>query len=739
MAHQRELFIIIDANSLIHRAYHALPRLNTQHGELTNAVFGFSSVLLKALKEFRPDYLVAAFDVAGPTFRAEEYEAYKGTRVKAPDDLYAQIPRVKDVLSTFRIPVYEQQGFEADDIIGTVAHTLNTEHGDIDVLIVSGDLDTLQLVTKRTRVFTLKKGVQDTIIYDEKAVKERFSIQPEHLPDYKGLRGDASDNIPGVPGIGEKTASALIAEFVSLEKLYEMLEKDRVSSVSPRIQGILLEHKEQAFFSRMLATIRRDVPLSFNIDEARWGGFDEEAVRQMFRDLGFSSLIGRLGDVQGFTDRPEEASNNSSRQEELMQDVEEARAAGVLSDRLYELEKDLVPIIIGMEERGIRIDQEALQEMQRAAEGDIHGIEQKIYQSAGLEFNINSPKQLSELLFNTLGISTKGLKKTPGREISTAADELEKIRGEHEVVELVLKHRELQKLLSTYIRPLPTLADAAGRIHTTFRPLGAATGRMSSNNPNLQNIPLHGELAHTIREAFIPGDGYIFLACDYSQMELRVVAHLAKDKNMIATFRRGEDIHASTAAHVFGIELDQVTSDMRYRAKALNFGLIYGIGERAFAASAGISLPEAREFMDRYLEVFNGVAEYMKATKEKAHQLGYVETLYGRKRFLPDLRSPNPRVRSMAERAAINMPVQGTAADLVKMAMVKSENELSGARLLLQLHDELLWEVPQGKEKALARQARSVLQEIDALDVPLHVDAKIGHSWGALEQVKDGK
>ena len=730
----KELFVIIDSNAIFHRAYHALPRFETKKGELVNAVFGFSSILLKALKDFKPDYIAAAFDVAAPTFRDVEYEEYKATRVKAPDELYAQIPRIKEVLSVFNVPVYEQEGFEADDVIGTVARIVKEKTNNVDVLIVSGDLDTLQLVDKRVRVYTMKKGVADTIIYNTEAVNKRFGgLTPEQLPDYKGLRGDPSDNIPGVPGIGEKTAIILISKYKNLEKLYDVLDKGKVEGVGPKMAEALKENREQAFFSRMLATIREDVPIDFNLEATRWGGFGHDTVEALFRELNFNSLLRRLPSVRGFEEYDHTKGEAKGRLAQILQDIEETYGANILSDELYKLEKELAPIIVEMEERGIKIDKKILVRLEKKLSASLKTLKQKIYKKAGGEFNANSPKQLSEILFGKLGIDTKGLKKTRGGETSTAAGELEKLRGRHPIIELMLKQRELQKLLSTYITPLPKLADEAGRIHTTFNPLGTATGRLSSNNPNLQNIPMRGDFAREIRNAFVAETGKVFFACDYSQMELRIVAHLAHDKNMIEAFKRGEDIHTRTASLVFGVDIKDVTPDMRWRSKALNFGIIYGMGATAFAQSAEISRDEASKFIERYFSVFEGVDQYMKAVKEKAYQLGYVETMFGRKRFLPDLHSPNPMLRAMAERAAINRPVQGTAADIIKMAMVDVSRKLQGADLLLQIHDELLWEAGKKDAEKLAEEARRILEDVIELSVPLSVEKKIGPSWGSME------
>ena len=732
---KEKIFLLIDANSIFHRAYHALPRFKTKKGELTNAVYGFALILMKALKELKPQYVAAAFDVEGPTFRDVEYEEYKGTREKAPDELYAQIPRIKEVLSAFSIPIYEKQGFEADDIIGTVSKLVEEKGKDIKIIIVSGDLDTLQLVSEHTKVYTMKKSVQDTVLYGVAAVEERFGLIPEQLADYKGLRGDPSDNIIGVPGVGEKTAAALLKRYGNLDDMYGSIESEKPDIISERIYGILKENKEQAFFSRMLATIRRDVKIKFSLNDARWGGFQPEDAKRLFRELEFNRLLDGLKELEGFEgpDPQDIGDGKSSRSQNMLRDVLDARDAGILSEKIFGIEKELVPVILKMEQKGIKIDKNSLARLRKKLEKKLGDIEEKIYKEAGLKFNINSSQQLSEVLFEKLGMDPKGLRKTPGKKISIAASELEKLRGQHPVVDLVFEQREIQKLLSTYVIPLPDLADAGGRIHTVFDPFGASTGRLSSKNPNLQNIPIRGEFASDIRRSFIPEKGNRFMACDYSQMELRIAAHLANDKNMIDVFRRDEDIHVHTAALVFGVKEKEVTSEMRYRAKALNFGIIYGIGPKAFAESAQISFDEAKKFIQRYLEVFRGVAEYMEETKQKAHELGYAETLFGRKRFITDLSSPNPMLRAMAERAAINMPVQGTAADIVKMAMVKADSELKGIDLLLQIHDELLWEGPDDKIRENITKAKHILENVAEMSVPIKVDCKVGDNWGELK------
>ena len=731
----KKLFIIIDANAVFHRAYHALPRFTTKAGELVNAVYGFGAILLKALKEFKPDYMVAAFDVEGPTFRDVKYKEYKATRAKTPDELYNQIPRIKELLTSFNIPIYEKQGFEADDILGTVVEKLKDKK-DIDIIIISGDLDMLQLVSPQVKVYTMSKTIKDTIIYDEAGVKKRFEVSAKQLIDYKGLRGDASDNIPGVLGVGEKTAIQLVKEFGTVENLYEKLEKNKLGSIggiSENMHKKLLGNKEQAILSKELATIKRDVSINFELQNAQWGGFNPESVQKVLKQLNFNALLQRLDEIQGFEKLKKEKLSAPSvlqRKQELLDEVEQAYSDGILSEEIYKLEKELVDIVIKMEEKGIGIDKKALAKLEIELDNKLKITEQEIYKLAGQEFNINSPVQLSEILFGKLAIGTKGVKKTKGGKISTAAGELENLSGEHKIIDLILQQRELQKLLSTYLKPLGSFADKNQKLHTTFKPLGTATGRMSSKNPNLQNVPIRGEWGNKVREAFCAQEGKKFLICDYSQIELRITAHLSGDENMINAFHKGEDIHVNTAAYIFGVEKEKVDATMRYRAKALNFGIIYGIGSKAFAKSAEISIEEAREFMQRYFDVFERVGLYMEETKTKAHVNGYAETLFGRKRFLPDLGSPNPMLRGIAERAAINMPAQGTAADIVKMAMVETDKSFKNLDLLLQIHDELIWEADEEILKESAPNVKKILENVVKLNVPLLVDYAVVSNWG---------
>ncbi|MCH8986992.1 hypothetical protein IIA94_02385, partial [Patescibacteria group bacterium] len=670
--------LIIDANSLIHRAFHALPPMNTSKGEMVNAVYGFLLMFFKAAKEFEPDYIAACFDLPGPTERHKKFKEYKAKRVKAPDELYAQIPLVKKALKAFGVPCYEKQGFEADDIIGTIAKLAPRRQvrPQLETIILSGDMDTLGLVNEHTRVYAMRKGLKDTVLYDEKAVQKRLDgLKPEQVADYKGLRGDPSDNIPGVTGIGEKVAIQLLGEFGSLESVYASLD-----SVKPRTAELLEKYKEQAFLSRDLATINKTVPIEFQLNDLAWSGLRTKKVEDMLRDFGFRTL---LKETQGIEEEGDE------RLERLHDD-------GVLSDTLYELEKSFAPVLRLMEKTGIKINKKYFAQLKKELTKELGVLEKKIHKLASKPFNIKSPQQLSEVLFDVLELSPKSLKKTPGGAISTASQELEKLQEEHGIIPAVLRYRELQKIYTTYVKPLPKLADAEDRLHTHFDQFGAATGRISSSNPNLQNIPLQGEWGEKVRKGFVASARKIFAAFDYSQMELRIASHVAKDEKMQESFKQGIDIHAITAAEVFGIDLKEVTKEMRFRAKALNFGVLYGMGSRGFAQSAGISFDEAASFIEQYFARFPGIANFIADTIEFAKEYGYTETMFGRKRYIPEINSASPQLQKAAERVAVNHIIQGTAADIIKMAMVHIDKEVlsqeKNVLLLLQIHDELLFE-----------------------------------------------
>jgi len=746
---KQKTLVLIDSHALIHRAFHALPELSTKKGERVNAVYGFVSIFLRVLKELKPDYLAAAFDLPGPTFRHQEFEDYKATRVKAPDELYAQIGRVKEILQAFGVPIYEKAGFEADDILGSIVSQVQNHYlrgnagqakGKLQIIIVTGDLDTLQLINKNTKVYTLRKGVKETMLYDEKMVIERYGLKPEQMPDFRGLKGDPSDNIPGVPGIGEKTAIKLLKEFGTIENLYKALTSSKSQSKLQNLKDKLLENKDQAIFSKYLATIKKDVPIDFNLKEAEFKNFDKNKVIKIFRELEFYSLINRLDSAEDKKEKNLDKSSSLDNQHSGLQKIEEAKQAGLLSEKVYQLEKQVMPVIRQMEQNGIKVDLKKLKEIGRKVNSKIGSLEKEIYASAGCQFNINSPQQLSEILFIKLKLETKGLKKTPGKVISTAAGELTKLKGKHKIVDLILEYRELAKLKSTYIDALPELIGPDQRIHTQYDQLGAATGRLSSKNPNLQNIPVKTELGNEIRKAFVAESGFLLLSADYSQLELRVVASLAQDEKMIEILRAGQDIHTATAAEIFGVPIEKVDKKMRNSAKALNFGVIYGMSIHGFAQAAGIDYEKAKTFVNKYFEEFRGVAQYIEKTKRLVARTGYVETLFGRKRFLPEINSSAWDLRAAAERAAINFPVQGTAADLVKMAMVAVNSQFSTVgdqlKMLLQVHDELVFETAKDFVDKAAGKIKEIMENIYQLAAPLKVEVKIGANWGELAKWK---
>jgi len=504
MPNKKKTLIIIDANSLIHRAFHALPLLSTPKGEMVNAVYGFLLIFFKAIKEFHPDYIAACFDAPGPLLREKMSADYKANRVAAPDELYSQIPLVKEALEAFGVPSYEKQGFEADDIIGTVAKKVpqRQAYPPVETVIISGDMDMLQLVNGQTKVYTMRKSIQDSVLYDKKAVEKRFDgLGPEQMADYKGLRGDPSDNIPGVTGIGEKTAIQLLQYFGSLDKLYKALEEGKTGEkIKPRIVKLLEDYKDQAFLSRDLATIDLAVPIDFKLSDISWKGFDTKKVEDMLQGFQFRTLISKLPELEGkkrkqasLLEEGDEERSEEDVNQEMLQKIEGLYKDKVFSKEIYELEKNLVPVMRSMEQVGIKIDKKYFSQLAKQATREIAALEKQIHTFASKTFNIKSPQQLSEVLFDVLQLPRKGLRKTPGGAISTASEELEKLEGEHRIVKEVLKYRELQKMYSTYIKPLPELADTDDRLHTHFDQLGAATGRISSSNPNLQNIPVQGE------------------------------------------------------------------------------------------------------------------------------------------------------------------------------------------------------------------------------------------------------
>ena len=909
---KKPLLVLFDGNALIHRAYHAFeksPLTVRKTGEIVSAVYGFALMLLKVVNELQPTHYAVTFDKKAPTFRHKIYEQYKAHRPPAPEELVNQIEKVRELVRAFHIPIFEMEGYEADDLLGALSK--QAAEKDIDTIIVTGDADTMQLVSPKVKVLYPKprKSFSDTMLYDEAAVTEKYGITAKQIPDLKGLVGDPSDNIPGVRGIGDKTAVKLLQEFASIEKIYENLDK----VTPPRAQAALKGNEADARRSKELATIVTDVPVTLNLEECRIDHFDHDTVAEMFRELEFTSLLPRLRDLEALipagTDRPKVetkppegdyrivntaetldglvnrlsqartfaldtetdsldpmtanlvglsfspakgeayyipvghiglqeiqqlplpqviekikllledanlpkiahngkfdmtilAENNvnvsnvsfdsmvaayllnekslslknlafsrlnlemvqitdilgtgpkqlAMSQVEIKQAADYACADADMTLRLSELlasdlqkeglwqlfaevEMPLVPVLLEMERNGVAIDTGLLNEMSQQLGDQLAKLEKQIYESVGHEFNINSPAQLGPVLFEELKLPTT--RKGKGK-YSTEAAVLEELRGTHPVIEYILEYRQLSKLKSTYIDALPSLINRkTGRLHTSFNQTRTTTGRLSSSDPNIQNIPIRGDLGKQVRRAFIAPPGSLLLAGDYSQIDLRSLAHLSQDPALLSAFRNDEDIHTATAALLLGIEPAKVTADMRRLAKTVNFGIIYGMSEYGLEQATELSREEASKFIAAYFEKYPGVKEYLQKTKEKAAEDGYVETILVRRRYIPEINSANRIIREAAERMAINMPVQGTSADIIKVAMVNLHREMSNQRLkskmILQVHDELVFEVPENEIDTMRKIVPEIMSSAIQLDVPLKVDLKTGKNWGEMK------
>lgn len=867
--------VLIDGNSLVYRAFFALPTtLATTTGQITNAVYGFTSMLLKLLRDERPDAVVVAFDRAAPTFRHEAFADYKAHRAAMPDELYSQFPMVKDVLHALKIPISEIDGYEADDVLATLARAAERDHA--DVTIVTGDRDAFQLISPHIRVMTTRKGISDIVVYDRQAVIDRYGIPPEKVPDLLGLKGDTSDNIPGIPGVGEKTASKLIQQFGSLEGVYEHLDEVK----GDKLRANLKEHEEQARMSKKLAILDHEAPVPTDLSEYRLGTWDTQEVKQLFVALQFNTLLERfLADQKEvlaqtsagdffevaverietkealdavFATSSEEAQfavefdgkpsapsalglyididkdgrgrgfdvdpSLSGRFAELLTEKVTAcrrlashdlksvlllldtnlcpeaerlfdtsvaayllspadpsypleglcaqflgksfalsedggipphqRAASVASlippmvqalehDELMKVFRDvemaLVPVLARMERVGVGIDATYLSELSAELEQQVNHLESEIYDLAGEQFNIGSPQQVGQVLFEKLGL--KGGKRTKTG-YSTDVSVLRELAKEHPVCEEILSWRELTKLRSTYMDALPRLVNPkTGRVHTSFNQTITATGRLSSSNPNLQNIPTRTEMGHRIRDAFVPGrPGDLFMVSDYSQIELRILAHLSGDDALAKAFENDVDIHTATAAEVFDVSSDGVTSDLRRSAKAINFGLVYGMSAAGLAAQLGIGRDEAQSYIDKYFARYPAVREYITMTVAAAYRDGYVTTLLGRRRWIPELRSGNIGVRNFGERTAVNSPIQGSAADIIKLAMVQLDRMIIAegllTRMVLQVHDELVFEVPPIEEEHATNMVRTTMEDAYPLSVPVRVHIAVGANWG---------
>lgn len=791
----KKRLVLLDAHALLHRAYHALPEFVNSKGVPTGGLYGYLSMIIKIIGDWKPDYLIACYDLPQKTFRHEAYDAYKGHRAKTDEALVAQIQSSRDFCATLQIPIYDMPGFEADDMLGTIVEQTKKDKN-LEVFIATGDMDSLQLVQgKKVRVITLKKGINDTIIYDEDAVKGRFGFGPELLADFKGLRGDPSDNIVGVPGIGEKTATELVLKFGGIEQIYKALHKDREvfikEGIKERIVKLLEEHEEGALFSKTLATIRRDAPIIFTLPEKTWKETcDLSVVEPLLKEFEFKSLVMRLKEVlsgsrllagEGLGERSEGESSkleggaprelqiamwllNSELPNPTLDDIYVYTKKDTIKEAQEILEKEiqdnkldfvyknielpLIPILAEMQKHGVLLDTSFLKKLSGELHERLEQYEKTIYAHVGHEFNINSPKQLGEILFGEMQVHTniKGfrVKKTASGTYSTKESDLEKLADVHPIIADIFSYRELQKLLSTYIDALPSLVDEHARIHPELLQMGAATGRFSCQNPNIQNIPIRSDEGKKIRNAFIAPEGFLLVSADYSQIELRSAAILSGDPVFMDTFRSGKDVHASVAARVFHVPENEVTSDMRRKAKVINFGILYGMGVTALQKNLGTNRAEAQAFYDEYFKQLPKLSEYMDHVLTSAKKLGYTETLFGRKRFFPAMKSSIPFIKAMAERAAGNAPIQGTTADIIKLAMIHVDQAIKNAGLekdivmIMQIHDELVFEVkketlPQA-EKLIKEIMEQVLENVGKGGiVPIDVSLSSGKTWGAAK------
>ncbi len=786
----RKRLVLLDSHAIIHRAYHALPEFVSSSGEPTGALYGLSTMLVKTIADLKPDYIIACYDLPQKTFRHEAYDAYKAGRAKADEALIAQLKSSRRIFEAFNIPMYELPGFEADDMLGTIVYKVLHEkkHEDIDIVIVSGDMDTLQLVSgDRVQVFTLKKGINDTILYDEEKVIERFGFSPKLLPDYKGLRGDPSDNIIGIKGIGEKTATTLITGFGTIEELYTQVKskKEKVKSlegITDRIIGLIEEGEDEALFSKTLATIRHDAPIDFSLPQLFIELFDAGKIEKLFTELEFRSLVPKVKNILsgGKTEQiAEVAPHEVVDEQELLETsialwiIDSDITNGTLDD-IYtfaktknfadakkiiftalknkkleevfsEIEKPIMEPIREMEEIGILIDQEFFKELSQKYHTELDRLSGEIYTIAGGEFNINSPKQLSAILFEKLGLASKGKRGAAGN-FSTKAEVLEELSDVHPIISKILEQRELQKLLSTYIDVIPQMVAPDGRLHAKFLQHGTTTGRFSSQNPNLQNIPIKSELGRAIRKGFVAGSRKKLVAFDYSQIELRAVAILSQDKHLTEIFKNGKDVHAGVASFVFGVPEDKGDAEMRRRAKIINFGIIYGMGVSALKKNLGSTREEAQNFYNAYFEQMSGVREYLDGVKSFAIKNGYTETLFGRVRSFPNIRSKIPFIKNIAERMATNAPIQGTAADIIKLALrfadedIKSSPLSGKVKLVLQIHDELVFEVDESAVEEAGILIKKAMSEVllrswkkIQTDIPLVSSFGVGNNLGEVK------
>lgn len=761
--------LLIDAYAMIYRAYYAFiraPRMNSR-GENTSAIFGFVVTFEDLLKRLKPSHIAVAFDPAGPTFRHEAFEQYKAQRQETPEDIRWAVPRIKQILQAMNVPILEVPGYEADDVIGTIAHKAEKEG--FEVYMATPDKDYGQLVTEHIFMYRPRHtGGFEKLGPQE--VCEKYGLQNQsQVIDLLGLMGDSSDNIPGCKGVGEKTAVQLLQQFGSIDNL--LANTDQLKGA---LQRKVQEQVEEIRFSRFLATIKTDVPIDFDAQALVYQECNWDSLASLYRELEFNSLLKQapaeyaaISPKTTKKTKPQEATldlfadmvsaSENTKEQTPAEDDTEARLVSYLLNpevafnpnqpvnwdalkadtslwNLYqEVELPLSSILREMEQAGVRIDVPMLRQAETQLNDELQTLEQQIYTSAATTFNINSPKQVGEVLFDQLQLDAKA-KKSKNGQYSTSEEVLLALKPKHPVVGLILEYRELKKLISTYISALPNYINpATGKIHTTYNQTVTATGRLSSSNPNLQNLPIRSERGQLIRQAVIPDEGCLFLSADYSQIELRLMAHFSQDPHLVQAFISGQDVHAATAAKIFNVPIDQVTKDQRRQAKTANFGIIYGISAFGLAQQLDCSRAEAKALIDGYFAAFPGVIDYIERQKQLAREQGYAVTLFGRKRYLPDILSHNATVRSFAERNAVNSPIQGTAADIIKMAMVTIHRRLKEeglkAQMIMQVHDELNFNVPAAEVDRVREIVISEMQNVVHLTVPLIADCGVGTNW----------
>ncbi|MBI2599639.1 hypothetical protein HYW43_01825 [Candidatus Daviesbacteria bacterium] len=730
---------LIDGNALLHRAYHATPPLTTSKGELVNAVYGFTSMLLRSIDELKPDFIAVAWDEKGPTFRHQAYTQYKATRGPKDDGLSSQYPRVFEIVDTLNIPEFSLSGYEADDLIGTLARQATEREKNLEVIIVTGDRDIMQMIDKNIKVLMPKKTLQDVGLYGVEEFVARYGFLPKNLVDYKALRGDASDNIPGVAGIGDVTATKLVQQFKTIEKLYKA---ENIKTLPERMQKLLAEGAESAVMSKDLATLELNAPIKLDLAACRVHDYNHKQAVKLFEELEFRSLINRLPGNGAVIPSDPELIGGESRDLNIKKTESTDSSLVAQNDKssnTTDLDLAVQPVLEKMSKTGIMVDLKLLDKMGKDLKNRLESLEKEIYSKVGHQFNLNSPKQLSEVLFDELKLPVIRRTKT-GR--STDEATLRELTIAHPVIPQILEYRQLFKLISTYIDALPKYADKDGRIHSTFNVEGAATGRLSSQDPNLQNIPIRGQQGGEIRKVFVAPKNKVLLKADYSQVELRILAHLSDDPTLKEIFKKGLDIHIATASKIFNISLNQVSSQQRNIGKTMNFATLYGQGAHALASQLRVDFQTARQYIQEYFAQFPQVKEWMTKILEEGYQKGYVETLWGRKRYIPELQATNRMLKAAGERAAVNHPVQGTQADMIKKAMVEIDKEFQMSnfkcQMILQIHDELLFECDPKGIKKTARMVKDKMENALKLSVPVIVDLKVGKNWGEMKKMSVG-